>query len=148
MCCLTLLNVRQLFQRKYSRPDSINYFNSYIPISEHLRQGEYFIRAYTYWQQNQDEEFLYKKRIRLINPFDHKIKCDIRVERTNEEGKRVISIAFVNHLNERYENAKFHYYIPSPNGNNVPIYHNTGYNGRARIVVDDPLADKIWLKFS
>ncbi len=136
------------FREKYSRPDSVTHFNGYIPISEHLRQGEYFIRAYTYWQQNQDEEFLYKKRIRLINPFDHKIKCDIRVERTNEEGKRVLSIAFVNHLNEQYENAKFHYYIPSPNSDNIPIYHNTGYNGRARIVVDDPLADKIWLKFS
>ncbi len=136
------------YREKYSRPDSINHFNGYIPISEHLRQGEYFIRAYTYWQQNLKEEFIYKKRIRLINPFDHKIKCDIRVERTNEEGKRVLSIAFVNHLNERYENAKFHYYIPSPNGDNVPIYHNTGYNGRARIVVDDTLADKIWVKFS
>ena len=136
------------FREKYSRPDSLFHFSGYIPMSEHLRQGEYFIRAYTYWQQNQSEEFIYKKRIRVVNPFDHKIKCDIRVERANEEGKRVLSVAFVNHLNERYENAKFHYYIPSPNGDNIPIYHNTGYNGRARIVVDDPFADKIWIKFS
>ena len=136
------------FREKYSRPDSVFHFNGYIPISEHLRQGEFFIRAYTYWQQNQSEEFIYKKRIRVVNPFDHKIKCDIRVERTSDDGKRVLSIAFVNHLNERYDNARFHYYIPSPNGDNVPIYHNTGYNGRARIVVDDSLADKIWLKFS
>ncbi len=136
------------FREKYARPDSVFHFNGYIPISEHLRQGEFFIRAYTYWQQNQSEEFIYKKRIRVVNPFDHKIKCDIRVEHIGDDGKRVLIIAFVNHLNERYENARFHYYIPSPNGDNVPQYHNTGYNGRARIIVDDSLADKIWLKFS
>lgn len=135
-------------REKIGRPDSVTYFTGYIPIHESLRQGEYFLRAYTYWQQNDDEAFIYKKRIRLINPFDHKIKSNITVERAGEDGKRVLSVSFVNHLNERYDNVKFHYYIPTPNGDNIPILANTGYNGRCRIVVDDPYADKIWLKFS
>ena len=54
------------YRQMYSRADSVMTFSGIIPLSEDLRQGEYYIRAYTFWQQNQDEAFIYKKRIRII----------------------------------------------------------------------------------
>lgn len=136
------------YREMYSRPDTIYTFSGNIPLAEDLRQGEYFIRAYTYWQQNQDEAFIYKKRIRVINPFDHQIKSQIKLERSNSQGKRVISVSFLNHLNEKYTNVDFYYYVPTPNGDNTPILANTGYNGVSRITINDSLANKIYLKFS
>lgn len=136
------------YKEMFSRLDSEYTYSGNIPLSEDLRQGEYYIRAYTYWQQNQDEAFIYKKRIRIINPFDHQIKSQINLERNSSNGKRVISVSFVNHLNEKYTNVDFYYKIPSPNGDNNLILANTGYNGTSRITIDDSLANKIYLKFS
>ncbi len=127
--------------------DSTFRFAGYMPIAEDLRQGEYYLRAFTYWQQNYPDNFIFSKRIRIVNPFDHRIKANIKVERESDE-RRVLSITFRNHLDEIYHHAEFQYCIPSPNEEPEITTMNTGYNGRARIPVNNPHADKIWIKFT
>lgn len=137
-----------IYQREMIKTsDSTFKFSGYMPINESLRQGEYYLRAYTYWQQNNDEALIYIKRIRIVNPFDHKIKAEIKAERGNDN-RRILQVSFVNHLDEVYTNAPFEYCIPLPNQEPEIIKLNTGYNGKARIPVEDSRADRIWLKFT
>ena len=136
------------YRTKIGRVDTNLFFYGYVPMSENLRQGEYFLRAYTYFQQNRNEAYIYKKRVRVINPFDHQIRSEIKLERILNDGSRIITLSFINDLGETYPNVDFQYCIPSINNANQVITENTGYNGRVRITIKDSLANRIWLKFS
>lgn len=52
---------------KIIRRDSV--FSGYLPLGEEVASGDYTIRAYSYAMQNMDEEYLFKKRIRVLNPL-------------------------------------------------------------------------------
>ena len=123
-----------------------NAFIGYLPMSENLRQGEYFIRAYTYNMQNDKEDYIYRKRIRVVSPYDNRIKCNIDVE-PRMGGKRTLKLTFLNAQNERYDNVVFQYKIPGETPDTLLGIGNTGYNGLCRIDVNDPASDHIWISF-
>ncbi len=122
-------------------------FYGYLPISENVSQGEFFVRAYTYWMQNESEEYLFRKRIRIVSPYDHKIRCEMDVEYSSG-GRRILKLEFLNREGERYQNVEFHYKIPGETPDTTYVTVNTGYNGQQRIVVEDSLSDHIWISFS
>ncbi len=122
-------------------------FVGYMPISENLAQGEYFLRFYTYWMQNLDDDFIFQKRIRVVNPFDHRISCVMEVE-NQRSGVRVLKLSFVNDLNEKYQHIKFNYIIPGETPQDEIESDDTGYSGQSRITVNDPRSDHIWIRFS
>ena len=129
-----------------SKSDSV--FSGFFPVSENLKQGDYILHAYTYWMQNQDDAFHFTKRIRVVNPYDHKVRCNIELVNEGAERRRVLRISFLNRTGERYENVPFMYKIPGETPKDTTEWANTGYSGISRIVVKDPASDHIWIRSS
>ena len=129
----------------YNTQDSS--FNGYFVLADNLSQGEYFLRAYTYWMQEQGNEKLFSKRFYIVNPFDHGIHCNMDVLNA-KGGSRLLKINFVNDLGERYQNIKFNYFIPGETPDSTLMTANTGYSGQTEIRINDPLSDHIWIGFS
>lgn len=144
---LTDKNNRVYWREKVARNETDSTFSGYFPIHDNITQGEYFLRAYTYWQQNQNDRNVYRKRIRVINPFDHKVECKMEVDSTNS-GKRTLKVSFLNYLEETYDNVPFHYIIPGETPENTLMTGTTGLNGVARIEIKNPESDHIWIKFT
>lgn len=95
---------------KISGTDSV--YSGYIPLPKKIEQGEYFLRAYTYWMQNQGENFIFKKKIRIVNINDSKVVTNI----TYAQGKdgEVVEIHLKNSRDVVYGKAFVEYKI---NGN-------------------------------
>ncbi|MBE6333866.1 MAG: hypothetical protein E7071_03455 [Bacteroidales bacterium] len=129
----------------YNTQDSS--FNGYFALADNLSQGEYFLRAYTYWMQDQGNDKFFSKRFYIINPFDHGISCNMDIL-NDRKGSRILKINFVNDQGERYQNIKFNYFIPGETPDSVVMTANTGYSGQTEIRINDPNSDHIWVAFS
>ncbi|MBR2981395.1 MAG: hypothetical protein IKC67_04650, partial [Odoribacter sp.] len=129
----------------YNTQDSS--FNGYFALADNLSQGEYFLRAYTYWMQEQGNDKFFSKRFYIINPFDHGISCNMDIL-NDRKGSRILKINFVNDQGERYQNIKFNYFIPGETPDSVVMTANTGYSGQTEIRINDPNSDHIWVAFS
>ena len=68
-----LVNRRDSVLKKVKLALIDSVFAGYLKVPEDIRQGEYFLRSYSYWMQNLGEDYIYKKRIHLINPSDSKV---------------------------------------------------------------------------
>ncbi|MFR7810628.1 MAG: hypothetical protein ACLU4N_15905 [Butyricimonas faecihominis] len=56
-------------------------FYGQLPLSKSLQQGEYCLRAYTYNMQNQDKDWVFRKKIRVINPMDSRVWTEVSIRR-------------------------------------------------------------------
>lgn len=144
---LTDKNNRVYWREKVARNETDSTFSGYFPIHDNITQGEYFLRAYTYWQQNQNDWLVYRKRIRIVNPFDHQVECKMEID-SSGNGKRTLIVSFVNYLGEKYDNVPFHYIIPGETPTNTLANGSTGINGVAKIDIKSPESDHIWIKFT
>jgi hypothetical protein len=79
-------------QRIKIRPENGLFYGT-ITLPEDLPQGDYRLRAYTYFMQNLDPDYFYSRNIRVIDPF----ATDIAMERKVTYGKK----------NEVYLNLSF-----------------------------------------
>lgn len=71
---LELINpVDKLIERVKIRPDSIGCFYGQIQLNEELEEGNYSLRAYTRFMQNQGEEYFFRKTIYIASPLSRKI---------------------------------------------------------------------------
>ncbi len=52
-------------------------FFGQIEIPKDLQQGDYCLRAFTYYMQNIGEDYFFKKKIRVINPKDSRVWTDV-----------------------------------------------------------------------
>lgn len=136
-----------IYTREKISCDSNHTFKGYLPISENVSQGEFFIRAYTYWMQGDKEEYIFRKRIRIISPYNHRIRCEMAIEK-GANGRRILKLEFLNTQGERYQNIEFNYKIPGETPDTTYSIGNTGYSGQQRIIVNDSLSDHIWIAFS
>jgi hypothetical protein len=66
-----------------------------IYLKPEMIAGEYVLRAYTYWMQNTDADFFFKKKIRIGNYIDDRIKMDYEFGKS-ENGKQPVKIIFTN----------------------------------------------------
>ena len=130
---------------EYNYVDST--LSGHFVLADNLSQGEYFLRAYTYWMQEQGEESFYSKRIFIVNPFDNGILCDLKLVKV-KNGKRTLRVAFTNKKGEAYQNVKFNYFIPGENLDSTMYEGDTGYNAKAYITINDSLSDNIWISIS
>ncbi len=83
---------------KLALRDSI--FAGYMPLPKRLPQGDYFLRSYTYWMQNAGDEYIFRKKIRVINPEDSKVQTEVTYEDTDKG--QVAKIRFFNSRKEPY----------------------------------------------
>jgi hypothetical protein len=52
-------------------------FHGHVDLPDNLQQGDYCLRGYSYYMQNEGEDFLFKKRLRVINPRDSRVKTAV-----------------------------------------------------------------------
>lgn len=65
-----------LVQRiKVVEMDSI--FQGNLKIPTDILQGDYCLRAFTYWMQNDGPDYFFKKNIRILNPKEAKLNTDV-----------------------------------------------------------------------
>lgn len=88
---------------KIRQTDSI--FAGFLPLSKEMKQGEYFVRAYSYWMQNAGEDFIFKKKIRLVNVQDSKVHTHIKYVGDGEQ----IEISFTNSRKDVYDKVSVEY---------------------------------------
>ncbi|MDE5611746.1 MAG: hypothetical protein K2I90_07005 [Odoribacter sp.] len=76
-------------------------FFGFVPLSEKLVQGDYFLRAYSYWMQNAGDDFVFRKKIKVINPQSSRVQATVTWEKTDKE--YVASIRLHNSRDESYD---------------------------------------------
>lgn len=104
-------------------------FAGYIPIPKDIQQGEYFLRAYTYWMQNLGEDYIFKKKIRLLNPQDTRVVSDVTY---TEEGKAYYAdVRLSNSRKESYNKVFVNYSV-----NGREKIARTDEDGRFRVKLD------------
>lgn len=54
------------------RPDSLGYFHGHLFLDEELPGGDYMVRAYTLYMQNQGDDYFFKRNIRIVDPLSKK----------------------------------------------------------------------------
>lgn len=92
----------EIVHRTMLRSDSLGCFYGYVNMDEALPEGNYTLRAYTRFMQNQGEEYFFYKSVYIIDPMsarispkinftfnDNKIITDIYFTQTNEESRIV-----------------------------------------------------------
>lgn len=84
-------------------------YAGYLPLTKDLPQGDFVLRAYSYWMQNVGDDFIFRKRIRVINPQDTKVLTEVRME---VEGKDTVAqVRFYNTRQEVYGNVGIRYLL-------------------------------------
>lgn len=130
-----------LFGRvKLARIDSV--YAGYLDLSKNLLQGEYVLRAYSYWMQNAGDDYIFRKKIRVINPHDSRVLTEVREEQT-DKGKEAV-VRFYNSREEFYNRVLVTY-----EWENKSRRLRTDDAGCIRIPLDEELqGQKIKVKFS
>ncbi len=52
-------------------------YEGYIDLDENLAQGEYLLRAYTYFLRSQGDDYFFKKKIFISDPLLAKMKTEV-----------------------------------------------------------------------
>ncbi|MDR0766364.1 MAG: hypothetical protein LBF09_05455 [Odoribacteraceae bacterium] len=89
-------------------------FHGYLPLSPSLPSGDYCLRGYSYYMQNDGEGCLFTKRLRVVNPREKSVQVEASAGETRG-GKRVVSARFTDALDVPYNKA-FLAYETTPKG--------------------------------
>lgn len=127
--CLSQLS-RYVYAELIDRRDSVlcrvkipwrdSSFYGYLPLGEELPQGDYFVRAYTYWMQNAGDDYLFRKKIRVVNPRSSKVSTRLNYEDT-PDGKTLLAVRFCDSRQKPYAKVRVEY----------------EQNGKVRVVTTD-----------
>lgn len=82
-------------------------FAGFMPLPTKLAQGDYFLRAYSFWMQNAGDDYIFRKRIRVINPRDTKVQISTEYEHNDKE--QFARIRFSNSRQEPYDKVFVEY---------------------------------------
>ena len=102
-----LVNRRDSVLKKVKLALIDSVFAGYLKVPEDIRQGEYFLRSYSYWMQNLGEDYIYKKRIHLINPSDSKVLTGVTYQ--EEQGEKYAVVRLSNSRKEPYRKLAVDY---------------------------------------
>ena len=80
-------------------------FFGQIEIPKDLQQGDYSLRAFTYYMQNGGEDYFFKKKIRVINPKDSRVWTDVTYTK-NRENNYTATIRLSDGQGEPYRTDK------------------------------------------
>ncbi len=128
---------------KILKQDSV--FSGYIPLSDQIQQGEYMIRAYTTWMENDGDDFLFKKKIRIINPFDSRVFTSLRYR--YEDDGCYADITFLDIQKKPFDKEDILYQFGAQNKGLRYRIGRTNDDGVVSIKVDSAV-DRIFVKFS
>lgn len=82
----------EVVDRVMLRSDSVGCFYGYVKLDEGLPEGNYTLRAYTKFMQNQGEDYFFRKSVYIFNPISTSISP--KFDFTFEENKIFTDIYF------------------------------------------------------
>ncbi|WP_321480023.1 MG2 domain-containing protein [uncultured Bacteroides sp.] len=92
---LELINpIDKVVERVKIRPDSTGCFYGQLQLSKELEEGNYLLRGYTRFMQNQGEDYFFHKTIYVTDPLSRKISPEISF--SEEKDKIQTDIRFFN----------------------------------------------------
>lgn len=83
-------------------------FYGQIDIPKDLQQGDYCLRAFTYYMQNVGEDYFFKKKIRVINPKDSRVWTNVTYTK-NRENNYIATIQLLDGQGEPYARTSLTY---------------------------------------
>ena len=83
-------------------------FYGQIDIPKDLQQGDYCLRAFTYYMQNIGEDYFFKKKIRVINPKDSRVWTNVTYTK-NRENNYTATIQLLDGQGEPYDRTSLTY---------------------------------------
>ncbi|KIO42493.1 MULTISPECIES: hypothetical protein [Sanguibacteroides] len=110
-------------------------FSGNIRLPEKMVQGNYCIRAFTYWMQNEGTDYFFKKNIRILNPSEARVNTDIRYIRATDNTLRA-EITFTNARNTPYVRESFQYQVNKRNATGKTQNRRTDDKGILRIELE------------
>ena len=133
-----LVNRRDSVLKKVKLALIDSVFAGYLKVPEDIRQGEYFLRSYSYWMQNLGEDYIYKKRIHLINPSDSKVLTGVTYQ--EEQGEKYAVVRLSNSRKEPYRKLAVDYQLIGKGKEGKVHRRRTDESGKVRINIGE-LAD-------
>lgn len=93
---------------KLMEADSV--FTGSLELAENIPQGDYSLRAYTYWMQNEGADYLFKKNIRVLNPLESRLNTEVTYS-PQEDNSLAATIKCTDIQNNIMANQTFHFQI-------------------------------------
>lgn len=87
-----------IIQRIKIKPDSTGSFYGHIPLEENLVEGNYTVRAYTQFMQNQGNDYFFHKSVYITDPMSEKLSSEIRF--FDDKKKIKAEISFIDKKNK------------------------------------------------
>ena len=109
-------------------------FYGQLPLSKNLQQGEYCLRAYTYNMQKQDKDWVFRKKIRVINPMDSKVWTEVSYKK--EKGNYYVVVRFLDGNKEPFAQIPITYALNPKGYRFTETRIGTDRNGEVKIKVD------------
>ena len=130
-----LVDKRDSLVRRVKVMERDSLFYGQLPLSEGLQQGEYCLRAYTYNMQNLGDDFIFKKKIRVINPKDSRLWVDVTYERRGRNSY-VAKIRLTDNNGEPYVHLPLTYLAGEWIGSFSEDLARTDRNGEFQVRID------------
>lgn len=83
-------------------------YSGYMPVHRIQQQGEYFLRAYSYCMQNTGEDYIFKKKIRIVNTRNSNVRTTTKYSYGKDT---VLEIQFTDRQKNVYSNVTVEYII-------------------------------------
>lgn len=78
------------------RQDKDSLYYGYLPLPEEVPGGEYTLRAYTRYMENNDEESFFRKPVQIVSPLNKSLSPSVRFE--GEPGQKTVN-AYIELIN-------------------------------------------------
>lgn len=123
-------------QIKLRQTDSCFFGN--FRLTPDIKPGEYCLRAYTNWMQNQAEAFFFKKNITLVNPT---LDVNIHTNSRRQGSDLTTTLTLVNSSGEPYANQRLKIILRK--GKNIVKHTSVRTDDKGRYLLIHPAADSV-----
>ncbi|WP_294142978.1 hypothetical protein [uncultured Sanguibacteroides sp.] len=110
-------------------------FSGNIKLPEKMTQGNYSIRAFTYWMQNEGADYFFKKNIRILNPSEARVNTHVKYIRAADSSLRA-EITLTNARDIPYSRESFQYEVNKRNAAGKIQNRRTDDKGILRIELE------------
>lgn len=98
-----------IVERRKIRRDSLGFDNAFT-LPPTLPAGDYYLRGYSNWMQNEDPGFLYSRNLKIGNAIDNTIQSSIEYQR-EDEMSHTAKLKFYGNMKEVYGNTHIRFQL-------------------------------------
>jgi len=107
----------------------------YLPVPKDIEEGDYYLRAYTRWMCNADQEYFFSRNLRIIASQTAFMISEIRYEQTDE--RRMAIITFRKTDGQPYVGHYVRYMVRTDEAGNAFREQKTNQQGEIRLEIPE-----------